>query len=282
MSNEVQAKYWNDVAGPQWVEWERIFDRMLEPCQRPLLTALAPHLGDTILDVGCGFGTTSIAVGSGLGWNGRVHGVDIAAPMIERAKARIAGSPLNLSFGVLDAQTSPLHGPYDAVVSRFGVMFFDDPVAAFVNIGAATRPGGRLAFVCWQPIERNPFFQFGGRYLVPLAPEPPATPAPDAPSPFAFRDPQRTRQVLTDAGWTDIEIEPFETILRFDLDGDDGVEHAIAFLTESDLGRSVRAHASSTEVNAALDAARAELRASIVDRVVRLPAAVWIVSARRP
>jgi SAM-dependent methyltransferase len=280
MSNEAQARHWNEIAGPVWVQSERVFDRMLEPCQRAVLTALAPRLGETILDVGCGFGTTTIAVGSVLGWNGRVHGVDISRPMIERAITRVAGSPLNLSFGVLDVQTDPLHGPYDAVVSRFGVMFFDNPAAAFVNIAASMRAGGRLAFVCWQELARNQFFQLTGRHLGALLADPPAPLDPHAPSPFAFADPERTRSLLASAGWESIDIQPFEPLLRFDLDGDDGIERAIDFMVASEVGQRARLESSPEVYDLALAAARTELAGYLVDGAVQLPAATWIVSAQ--
>ena len=285
ISNAAQAKHWNEIGGPQWVAGERVHDQMLEPFQRPLLNALAPRLGETILDVGCGYGTTSIAVASVLGWNGRVHGVDISSPMIERARARVAGSPLNLSFGVMDAQTAVLPGPYDAVVSRFGVMFFDDPVAAFANIGAATRPGGRLAFVCWQPPARNPYFSMVAKFLVPLLAAPPVSLPPEAPGPFAFQDPDRTRGLVADGGWIDVEIAPFEPMLRFGTGAgtDRGVETIIELAMASEVGRKAADQATPTALAEALDRARAELSGHVdADGALRIPAATWIVTARRP
>lgn len=281
MTNDAQRTAWNDVSGPHWVAHERVYDRMLAPFQDEVVRALGVGSGESVLDIGCGFGTTALAVAEAVG-TGRVHGVDISEPMIRRAAQRAAERGLPATFAVGDAQVDPLGDGYDAVVSRFGIMFFEDTEAAFANIGNALRPGGRLAAVCWRAPLLNPFFGAVARHLVPLLPEPPAPMPPNAPGPFGLQDGDRTAQLLLDAGWGGVVLEPFDTQLRFDLDGDDGIESALGQALASDVGRRAAANATSEELGDAVERARADLRSRLVDGAVQFPAAVWIVTAHRP
>ena len=281
MTNDAQRAAWNDVSGPHWVNHERVYDRMLEPFQAAVLRALDARPGESVLDIGCGFGTTSLAVAEAVD-GGRVHGVDISEPMIRRARERAALAGARATFTVGDAQVDPLGEGFDAVVSRFGTMFFEDPVAAFANIGSALRPGGRLAAVCWRAPTLNPFFGAVARHLIPLLPEPPAPTPPNAPGPFGLQDGDRTTQLLLDAGWGGVVLEPFDTYLRFDMDGDDGIESALDQALASDVGRRAAAHAAPGDLADAVEAARSDLRTRVVDGVVQFPGAVWIVTAHRP
>jgi SAM-dependent methyltransferase len=220
-ANAEQARYWTEDGGPNWVRDEAMYDLMLTPFNLALLDALDPQPGERVLDVGCGFGSTALAA-SARGAN--VHGVDISLPMIERARERAAEAGANATFAVADAQEDPLGGPYDAVTSRFGVMFFADPVRAFRNFANATRPAGRLAFVCWQPLERNPWMLAGPAVLRSLMDDPPPPPPPGA-GPFAFGDTAFVDRVLGEAGWTERGIAPIETNAR--MGGNDGVQGAV-------------------------------------------------------
>jgi SAM-dependent methyltransferase len=174
---------------------------------------LAP--GQSVLDVGCGCGQTLLQLADLVGPSGRVVGVDISPPMLARARERAAARP-EISLVEADAQSYPLPpASFDAVYSRFGVMFFEDPRAAFANLSAALRPGGRLAFVCWQAIERNPWA------AIPLAAvqrlQPTATPrAPPAgpPGPFSFADPDHVRAILSAAGFASIQLDRWEAPLH--------------------------------------------------------------------
>ena len=210
MANEEQARYWNELGGPEWVAHELEHDVMLEPFHRDLLGAAAPRLGEHALDVGCGFGTTTLALAVAVGKTGRVVAVDVSEPMVARLQSRVAAEALtNVIASVADAQVEPLPADYfDVALSRFGVMFFDDPVAAFTNLRASLRDRARLVFVCWQERERNPFMTVPLEAIAPLV-GPPASTAGE-PGPFALADRDGLDRVLRGAGFTRIDIRPVE------------------------------------------------------------------------
>jgi SAM-dependent methyltransferase len=254
---------------------EVMYDLMLTPFNDALLDALDPQPGERVLDVGCGFGSTALAAAAR---GAEVHGVDISPPMIERARQRAADAKANATFAVHDAQEDPLGGPYDAVTSRFGVMFFADPVRAFRNFAAATRPGGRLAFVCWQSLERNPWMTAAPMVLRSLMDDPPPPPPPGA-GPFAFGDDAFVDQVLTDAGWTERSIAPFETLAR--MGGKDGVAGAVRQALSNTAARALLAAGDATLRDRAAAILTDQFESANVDGIVSFPAAVWLVTARR-
>ncbi|GAB2609501.1 class I SAM-dependent methyltransferase [Pseudactinotalea suaedae] len=277
--NEEMRRGWAESASG-WVANERIVDHAFVPVTGAVLEAA--QLGPTlrVLDVGCGSGTLlAAAVERGAD----AVGVDIAPGMAEAAQARVPGALV----AVGDAQTDDLlalagGGPaFDRVVSRFGVMFFSDPTAAFGNIRAATSPGGRLAAAVWRSAEENPVFTLGSGPLLERIEVP--SPAPGAPGPTALADPTRTRGVLEGAGWTAVEISPLDVTLDYGLDGSDGVEERLAVTLASGTGRiataQLRPRMPDAEWAALLEAAREEIRAARVDGVVRIPGAVWVVTA---
>ena len=265
---------WTEDSGPHWIANYRLFDTMLQPFCDALIEALTVQPGGQVLDVGCGPGTLTAAV-TKLGL--QVVGADISSSMVAGARARFPG----LTFEVADAQTDDLGGPYDAVVSRFGVMFFEDPVAAFRNIARFTADGGTLLFVCWRGVSENPIFTSGARALRAALPEPPPPADPLAPGPTAFADDARLRAILIDAGWTAVEIEPLDATCHFAVDGSDGVEERIMQLRSSESGRMLLAQVAPADQPAAWEAARAELRTHLVDGELQLPGAAWFVRARR-
>jgi SAM-dependent methyltransferase len=272
MANEAMRTHWTDGTGPHWVRHQRLFDRMIAPFGAAAVDALAPTAGDHVLDVGCGTGATAIAAAER---GARVTGADISPTMIEAARARAP----QLDFVVADAQTDALGGPYDAVLSRFGVMFFDDPVAAFANIRRAC-PDGRMAFVCWRSPDLNPVITSGAEVVMAALPSPPPPVDPLAPGPFAFADPGHTRSVLADAGWRHITIEPFDAMCRFDVDGSDGVDERLTLLLGSFTGVAFREQIAPDEQPAVLEAVRRHLASLKTGEVLELPGAVWVVTAR--
>ena len=199
-ANTEQREYWNEQAGPTWVRNQERLDAQIQPWGELALNALAAAPGEAVLDVGCGCGATSLALAAQVGPEGRVVGLDLSGPMLARARERAAAEGrANVSFLQADAQTHAFAPEFDALFSRFGVMFFDDPPAAFANLAGALRPGGRLSFACWQGREQN------GWVSIPMAAligevELPPPPAPDAPGPFALGDPDRLRALLEGAG----------------------------------------------------------------------------------
>src|SRR5438309_1620679 len=199
-ANAEQIRYWNEAAGPKWVSFQKVIDAQIAPLGERAMDRASIAPGERVIDVGCGCGDTTITLARRVGPAGLVLGIDISAPMLERAAetARAAGLA-NVRFENADAQTHRLSpGAFDVVYSRFGVMFFADPVAAFTNLRAALRPGGRLAFVCWRSLAENPLFTApmaaAAKHLPPLPP-----PHPNAPDPFAFADRARVAQILETA-----------------------------------------------------------------------------------
>ncbi|MDA3039530.1 MAG: class I SAM-dependent methyltransferase [Actinomycetota bacterium] len=281
-ANAGQRRYWSERAGPHWVERQNVFDTMLAPHGRALLDVLQPMRGERVLDVGCGFGTTALDVARSVGDEGGVHGVDLSSAMVERARERADAAGLgNATFQVGDAQVDPLapHTPYDAATSRFGVMFFDNPVAAFTNVRAAVRPGGRLGFVCWQGAAANPFFTIGARVLLPALLEPPPSPDPSAPGPLAFADPERVRRVLAASGWSDIAVDGRKLPVRFVGDSDVAMATALDQLMSSDLGRIAARQLDSRRLAEVIEAACGELDQNRVDDGIQFDSAIWVVSA---
>jgi ubiquinone/menaquinone biosynthesis C-methylase UbiE len=211
-TNADQIAYWNESGGPVWVALQTLLDRQLAPFSDEVIRVLQPREGEQVLDVGCGCGATSLLLAERVGAGGGVLGVDISAPMLDVARnAASARGARCVSFREADAESADLgRNVFDAVFSRFGVMFFADPVAAFRNIRQAAKPGGRLGFVCWRRIEDNPWMNAplaaALPYLPPIAPADPL-----APGPFAFADGDRLRGILHDAGFTGIAIERFDT-----------------------------------------------------------------------
>ena len=276
--NAAMTDYWNNLMGQVWTRFQAQLDRQLEPLGERAMQALAPQPGERILDVGCGCGDTSLALAERVAPSGVVTGVDISAPMLEVARHRPrAAADLALEFRLADAQTEDLGaGAFDALFSRFGVMFFDDPQAAFANLRRALKPGGRLAFVCWRPLPENPWMgapMAAARDLLP--PTPPADPL--APGPFAFADPERVRGILTEAGFTDISIDPFDTAVG-------GGDAAATLELNLNIGPLSFALREAPQLREAVAARVSEMLNAYVlpDGQVKMPAAVWIVRAANP
>jgi SAM-dependent methyltransferase len=277
--NREQAAYWNEEAGQRWVAMQRDIDAQLEPFGRPVMDELELAAGTHVLDVGCGAGATSLMLAAYVR-PGRVVGVDISAALLERARAR--GEAIdNLQFELADAQIFAFApATFDAIFSRFGVMFFGDPVAAFANLRAAVRPGGELGFVCWRAMDENPAFVLPLTAGLPFLPEPPAPPEPDAPGPFAFADAARVRTILERAGWAEIDVTAHDTDLVFA--GRSDMEGAIDLALQiGPLARALSTFDAAMHAQVR-DAVREAFAPHHGPAGVVLPAATWIVTARRP
>jgi len=272
--NAEQITYWNAAAGPVWVAMQVALDHQLDPLGERAIEALAPAAGERIIDVGCGCGSTSMALAARVGPSGRVLGVDISEPMLAVARGRAAAAGLEqAAFALADAQTHAF-APADAMFSRFGVMFFADPAAAFANIRKALG-GGRLTFVCWRAFADNPWMFLPMAAALPLLPAPPEPPSPDAPGPFAFADRDKVAGILRQAGFGSIQIEPHDQPIGWpDLD-----EAVGGTLNVGPLGRVVREHPTLAEP--IRDAVRAALAAHAGPDGVKLASATWIVKASR-
>jgi SAM-dependent methyltransferase len=276
-TNTEQVTYWNEVGGPKWVRYQEMLDRQLDAIGRLVMDAARVAEGETVLDVGCGCGTTSLELADRVGKHGSVMGIDISRPMLEWARERAAkGKVTNVTFTHADAQAHMFRPEFDLLYSRFGVMFFEDPPGAFANLHNAMKPGGRLAFACWQAIHRNPWLG------VPLMAamkhitvELPATP--DAPGPFAFADAERVERILTAGGFRDVRVEGHDVGIA--LGGGTSLEEATKLVMDLGPLARVMADASPQERRVVEDEVREAISGSMTPRGVEMPGAIWIVTA---
>ncbi len=276
--NAAQIAAWNDRAGDNWTALQERLDAMFAPLTAAALTAAAPKSGERVIDIGCGCGATMLELASRVGPQGRVLGVDVSEPMAGRARERIAAAGLsNAEVLVSDAASHafPQAGA-DLLFSRFGVMFFADPAAAFANLRRAMRPGGRLLFVAWRPLSDNAWFSVPLEAARSLLPPQPA-PEPDAPGPFAFADEGRVRAILSQAGWRGIELRRRDVPMP--IAGPGQIVEATELATR--LGAVARMLAEAdADLRALVRRAVAEaLRAHDSPAGITLGGSVWLVSA---
>ncbi|MFE0874499.1 class I SAM-dependent methyltransferase [Streptomyces smyrnaeus] len=276
--NSEQAQAWNGYEGRHWARNQERWDAVNEGFDQPLLDAAALTPGDSVLDIGCGAGATT-RLAARRATDGHATGVDLSGPMLERAEASARAEHLdNVTFEQGDAQVHPLAGRgFDVAISRYGVMFFADPVAAFTNIGRGLRPGGRLAFICAADAEQNEWLQALAelRDHLPIG----EFGATGGPGMFSLADPARVREVLTPAGFTDIAVEHTEAAGRWGQ----GAQDAADFLLDSGPGRHLLGQVDA-EAGARARHALVELLRSHEDTegVVRLRSSAWLVTAVRP
>lgn len=204
-----QEQLWNGHAGSAWVALQETLDRLFRPFETALVDAVVDQGARNILDIGCGTGATTIAIARALGDQGRATGGDLSQPMIDLARRRAAGAGVNAQFVAGDAARIAPPTSFDMAVSRFGIMFFADPVAAFVRIRGMLAPGAQLTAFTWRARAENPFMTCAERAAAPLLPPLPAQ-AIDAPGQFAFADPDRVKTILTDAGWSAVALTPID------------------------------------------------------------------------
>lgn len=282
MSNAEQVAYWNGEAGRKWAQNDAMMAQMLAPVAQDLLQHARIEGARRVLDVGCGGGSETLMVAKHLGPQATVLGVDISAPLlaVARERARAAGSD-GQQVEFLEADASVYAFPpasFDLLFSRFGVMFFDEPTAAFTNLHQALKSDARLAFSCWQPLQENPWAMIPLQAAFQHVPPPEPTP-PHAPGPFAFADADYIRSVLEGAGFSDVGITP----------------HAItmAWGREDDLATTARDMLNMGPVSRLLQdcdpALRETVSAAATEAMapwfsagkIRLPGAVWLVTARK-
>ena len=215
-ANNEQAELWNGIAGRGWVEAQEVMDDLLRPFETRLLEELAAVMDEspvrTLLDVGCGTGSTTMAAARRMGADGRCVGVDISEPMLNhaRSRAQAQAKDLAIEFVHADAQEHALEKDfYDQIISRFGVMFFADSIKAFANLRSGIKSGGRLAFVAWRSPQENPFMTVPVKAAAQFVEIPPTPP--NAPGQFGFADSKWVEHILKESGWVDVEIDPFDT-----------------------------------------------------------------------
>src|SRR5215831_15133140 len=277
--NAAQIAYWNGPGGDRWVSHQRMQDALLAEVAERLIERAAPHDGETVLDIGCGAGTTSIVLAQRVAPDGRVLGVDVSAPLLERARQHApAGLPLEFALG--DATVYPFApGAADLLFSRFGIMFFADPAKSFANVRGGLRAGARVVFACWRAPRENPWLmlplQAAYRH-VPRLPEA----GPEDPGLFSFASEPRVRGILERAGFGAITLEPVG--LSFDLAEGGGLDRAVELaLGMGPASRAVDSQPAELRV-AAAESVRAALAPYLQGNRLPLPGAIWIVNARNP
>ena len=274
--NADQIAYWNGPGGRRWAERQQSQDIVLAPVADLVIDRARIKAGERVLDVGCGAGATTIAFAQKVGPAGHVLGIDISAPMLDRAR-QLAPKGAPVEFALADATIYPFApASFDLLASRFGVMFFAEPALSFANMRRALRPSGRLAFACWRDPRDNPFFMTPLQAVYKHVPKLPQQ-EPDAPGPFAFASEARVNRVLSEAGFTGIAMERCDIAL--DVAIGRGLDAAVESVLE--IGPASRA----------LDEQPAEIRAAATQSVrealavfakgqtVPLPASIWIVTA---
>jgi SAM-dependent methyltransferase len=280
-ANADQAEYWNSASGQKWITSQDALDQRFAPLTKLLMGRAGIGPGECVIDVGCGTGTTTLLLAAAVGAHGAVLAIDISEPLLAAARRRcLDGGQSNVRLIRADAQTQRFErGCHDAVVSRFGVMFFDDPLGAFGNLLSALRPRGRLAFACWGPLEANPWFalalQLGIERLGPPKPQPPR-----APGPLALSEPDYIDEILTGAGFADVRIDQLHTVLP----GARSTRDEAALMSSvGPLARLIRERGADEPTRMALaDELAQRLSPYATADGVRLPAAVHLVTATAP
>jgi ubiquinone/menaquinone biosynthesis C-methylase UbiE len=276
MNNAEQIEYWNGKVGDIWVQMQERMDAALTPVTAALLAAADPQAGETVLDIGCGAGETTLAVDAVVGDSGHAIGIDISEPLLARARARAEALMSAAEFIAADASHWADERGFDLILSRFGVMFFADPEAAFTHIHGLAAPGGRLAFACWQPPARNLWATLPLQALAHLLPAQPSV-DPQAPGPFAFADAARLATILEAAGWRDICFHSLPFAMQVGS-GDDPISDAVRFNLK--IGPAARIVRDAGIGDAARPVLAAALQPYLQDGRVSLPGAAWLVTAR--
>lgn len=272
-SSPLPAQTQDELRVRAWAEVRELLELQLAPLGRRALQALAPNPGESVLDIGCGGGETALELARAIAPDGTVVGVDLSAAVLAFAK-RAAEGWAHVRFIHADAQTFPFEpGSFDAAFSRFGVMFFTDPIAAFNNIRRSLKPNGRLAFVCWRALEENPLDNLPLRAASHHLPQQPAH-DPDSPGPFALANPDRVHSILERSGFSEIEITAHDELV-----GSGNLDSMLAVCSKvGALGKILREN---PELRAAtLPTVRSALAAYDGPDGVRLNAATWVVTAR--
>jgi len=273
MDNSAQIDYWNGETGIRWGALSDALDGMLAPFADIILERAAIKPNEKVLDIGCGAGKLSIRAAKTAA---HVTGLDISEPLLAVANRRTTDIG-NIDFIKGDAAKQSLRDPVDTVISRFGVMFFADPAAAFANIAKNTKPGGRLVFACWQDVAANMWARAPLEAATPFIKSMPEPPEPGTPGPFAFTDPARVLDILETAGWKDVTIEDWRTDII--MPGETAEQSADFMFQMGPLSRIIKDQ----------DLDMAPICKALIERFKRdadkdgnvaLESAVWLVGAR--
>lgn len=272
--SDEQAALWNGSSGQSWVEAQELLDHMFTPFETLLVEVTTSKPRTRVLDIGCGTGSTTLALKRKLGNEATCVGVDISEPMLELARARATEAGLPVSFVRADAEQYAFEpASFDMLTSRFGVMFFADSVRAFENLRHAARENAELCVIAWRGASENPFMTAAEQAVAPILPSLPARDL-DGPGQFHFADSNRVRQILVDSGWTAIDIRPLDIECSFPE------PELMRYVTRlGPLGRIVRDLDEETKARV-LGAVRPAFAPYIRGGTVRFNAACWQIGAR--
>jgi SAM-dependent methyltransferase len=272
--NDEQARLWNGPSGHAWVENQELLDQLYKPFEDLLVQVASATPRRAVLDVGCGAGATTLAIARGMDGAAACVGVDISEPLIAAARSRAEREQTPATFICANAQTYAFEpATFDLIVSRFGVMFFDDPVAAFANLRHAVRDGGELQVIAWRSAASNPFMTTAEGAAAPLLSNLPPR-RPNAPGQFAFADERRVHAILEESGWADIEPHPIDVACTL------AESELVPYLTRlGPVGRALddvdaRTRAEVTEI------VRAAFEPFVHGAEVQFNAACWMIGAR--
>lgn len=275
-TNQSQTEYWCDQGARFWISFRPHFARLMTPLVRPVLDSIDARPGEYLLDIGCGYGDETMELARRVAPQGHVTGIDISTPMVElgRDLARTAGLA-NVRFAAVDAQTHPFpRQVYDGLFSCFGVMFFDDPAAAFRNLARSLKRGGRIAFACWRGREDNAWWSLPMEAALRHVPGwqlPPPSPT----GAYSLANPMRICALLSGAGLKNIAVAPLDA-----LTGGIDLDSALAYVSAGPISTLLQDNPrAAIAVRAAV---RAMLREHDGPNGVYLNSAIWIVTANKP
>lgn len=275
-TNADQIEFWNGVGGDKWLRTEERLEQGLNQFGDAALAVAKARPGELVIDIGCGTGPTSLKLARAVAQGGGVLGIDVSQQLVDQANARAKSAGIaNARFVVADASAHPFRAEHDLLFSRFGVMFFADPISAFAHLRSALKPGGRLTFVCWRSFKENGWAFIPFMAAMPHLP-PIERPQPNAPGPFAFADADRVRGILGDAGFKGIEIDKVDRTMPVGRD----LEQATRFSTEFGPVAQPLSQASSESQAKAVTAVREALAKHDQGKGIALPGACWLVQAR--
>lgn len=275
--NADQIAYWNGPGGQKWADRHAAQERLLGPIADLLIDRAGPKPGERVIDVGCGSGATTVAFARAVAPDGLALGLDISEPMLAQARA-LSPKNLPLDFVLADATVHPFEpASFDLLASRFGVMFFGDPIASFTNLRRALKLSGRLAFACWREPKENPWMMAPLMAVYKHVPKMPPV-GPEEPGPFAFASEERVRRILEGAGFMDVALERCNLAMDIAIGG--GLEAAVdGALQIGPASRALQGHPPET-----YEAAKASIRDTLAPflkgQSVALQGAIWIVTAK--